>query len=137
MTERFFTVEEANRLLPRLGAILERLIAVRQEMAARHRTLEALRAHIRGNGATADGRRLATLRGELEAMARDLKQGIEEIEGYGCQIKDLDIGLIDFPTLREGEPVLLCWRLGEDRIGFWHRAEEGFAGRKPLGGDVE
>ena len=133
MAERHFSLEEANRLLPRVGAILERLIALRREMGEKHHKVEALRAHVRGNGATAEGRTFATLKEELEAMALELRQGIEEIQEFGCLIKDLDIGLIDFPALRRGQEVLLCWKLGEDRIAFWHGTQEGFAARKPLG----
>jgi len=135
MAQKHFSLEGANRLLPRLGAILERLIAVRREMVEKQTRMEELRAHVRGNGATAEGRAFAKLKEELEAMARELRQGLEEIEGLGCLIKDLEIGLIDFPTLRGEQEVLLCWRLGEERIAFWHGAEEGFSGRKPLGLD--
>ncbi len=135
MAQKYFSLEEANRLLPRLGAILERLIAVRREMVEKQHRMEELRSHVRGNGATAEGRAFAKLKDELEAMARDLRQGLEEIEELGCLIKDLDIGLIDFPALRGEQEVLLCWRLGEERIAFWHGAQEGFSGRKPLGGE--
>ena len=135
MAEKHFSLEEADRLLPRLGAILERLIAVRREMGEKQHRMEELRAHVRGNGATAEGRAFAMLKEELEAMALELRQGIEEIQEFGCLIKDLDIGLIDFPALRRGQEVLLCWKLGEERIAFWHGAEEGFSGRKPLEGE--
>ena len=135
MAEKHFSLEEANRLLPRLGAILERLIAVRREMGEKQHRMEELRAHVRGNGATAEGRAFAMLKEELEAMALELRQGIEEIQEFGCLIKDLDIGLIDFPALRRGQEVLLCWKLGEERIAFWHGAEEGFSRRKPLEGE--
>jgi hypothetical protein len=57
---------------------------------------------------------------------------IDEIGEHGAEVKDLDEGLIDFPALRRGETVLLCWQLGEDRIGYWHTVEDGFAGRQPL-----
>ncbi len=135
MADRHFTLEEANNLLPRLAPILRRLIAVRQEMAEKHRKMEELRAHVRGNGATAEGRLFAQLKEEVDSIASDLRQGIEEIQGFGCVIKDLDIGLIDFPALRLEEEVYLCWKLGEERIMFWHEVHEGFAGRKPVGGE--
>ena len=135
MAEKHFTLEEADQLLPRLQAILEQLVSVRREMGAKQHKMEELRAHVRGNGATAEGRLFATLKEELESMARELRQGIEQIEGFGCVVKDLDTGLIDFPALRQGQEVFLCWRLGEERIGFWHTTQEGFSGRKPLGGE--
>ena len=137
MAEKHFTLDEANRLLPRLQPILEQLIAIRREMAAKRRQMEGLRAHVRGNGATAEGRALAKLKEELESMAQRLREGIGQIHGFGCLVKDLDTGLIDFPALRQGQEVLLCWKLGEKTIGFWHSTEEGFSGRKPLGGEVD
>ncbi len=65
-----------------------------------------------------------------EAAAGALKQSIEKIQEFGCLVKDLDIGLIDFPTLFQGQEVYLCWKLGEDGIRFWHGVHEGFRGRK-------
>ncbi len=67
-----------------------------------------------------------------EAAAAALKQTIEKIQEFGCLVKDLDIGLIDFPTLFQGEEVYLCWKLGEVGIRFWHGIHEGFRGRKPI-----
>jgi len=137
MADKHFTLEEANRLLPRLGPILEQLIAVRREMGAKQQKMEELRAHVRGNGATAEGRAFAKLKAELESMAQELRRGIEQIQEFGCVVKDLDTGLIDFPAVRQGQEIFLCWKLGEKRIGFWHTTQEGFSGRKPLGGEFE
>ena len=67
-----------------------------------------------------------------QEVARDLQQTIEKIQEFGCVVKDLDIGLIDFPTLLNGEEVYLCWKLGEPGIQFWHGVDEGFRGRKPI-----
>jgi hypothetical protein len=67
-----------------------------------------------------------------DSAARRLKDAIEQIQSFGCLIKDLDIGLIDFPSLYRGEEVYLCWKLGEDGINFWHGVSEGFGGRKPI-----
>ncbi len=69
---------------------------------------------------------------EVEQEARSLAQVIDEIGEHGAEVKDLDEGLIDFPARRRGETVLLCWKLGEDRIRYWHTVEDGFAGRRPL-----
>lgn len=137
MAEKHFTLEEANRLLPSLGPILEQLIILRRAMGAKQQKMEALRAHVRGNGATAEGRAFAKLKQELESMAEQLRQGIEQIHGFGCLVKDLDMGLIDFPALRQGQEVFLCWKLGEKRIEFWHTTQEGFSGRKPLGSEFD
>ena len=57
---------------------------------------------------------------------------MEQVQSFGCLIKDLDVGLIDFPTLYRGEEVYLCWKLGEDGIEFWHGVSEGFRGRKKI-----
>ena len=137
MAEKRFTLEEANRLLPHLRPILEQLIAVRREMGINQDKMEMLRAHVRGNGATAEGRAFAKLKEELESMAQELRRGIEQIHKFGCLVKDLGTGLIDFPALRQGQEVFLCWRLGESSIAFWHTIQEGVAGRKPLGGEFD
>ncbi|MDE3136401.1 MAG: DUF2203 domain-containing protein, partial [Acidobacteriota bacterium] len=79
----------------------------------------------------------------IHEKARELRQGfdgatekiqsaVEQIESVGCMVKNLDVGLIDFPGRLNGEDVFWCWRLGEDRIRFWHRQSEGFSGRKPI-----
>ena len=73
-------------------------------------------------------------RAKDEAL-RTLRDVIGQIEASGCVVKDLDIGLVDFPALLGDEEVYLCWKLGEDSIDYWHRVEEGFAGRKPVGDD--
>jgi len=75
---------------------------------------------------------LHQLKGESEKAEQELRATVEEIQQTGCVVKDLDEGLVDFPCLREGEAVYLCWKLGEQRIEYWHGIDEGFAGRKPL-----
>lgn len=72
------------------------------------------------------------IRQRRDDCASRLKARIEAIQETGCLVKDLDIGLLDFPTLYKGRTVCLCWRLGERRIDWWHGAEEGFVGRKPI-----
>ena len=75
---------------------------------------------------------IVELRDRRETLASLLREAIERIQSFGCMVKDLDIGLIDFPTLYKGEEVLLCWKLGERGIAWWHGLEEGFRGRKPI-----
>lgn len=117
-----FTVEEANALLPTLRASLERLRSARQAVLAGSERLSAAAA---ADGGGAVGREvweaLATLRRELQAVTR-----------RGVVLRDAESGLVDFPSRRDGRPVFLCWRLGEDRVGYWHDPESGFAGRRPL-----
>jgi hypothetical protein len=72
------------------------------------------------------------LRAELRQAADDLTAALDVFAGHGVQVKDPDTGLIDFPAEIDGRPALLCWRVGEERIGFWHTLEGGFAGRRPI-----
>jgi hypothetical protein len=67
-----------------------------------------------------------------DKLAKRLKTAIEQVQEFGCVVKDLDMGLVDFPTLFRGVEVYLCWKLGEPRIEYWHGMEEGFRGRKPI-----
>ena len=93
---------------------------------------EELERKIRGNGGGIPPAQLAEATAEVDAAARRLAKLVDEINEHGAEVKDIETGLIDFPALRNGETVLLCWQLGEDEIGFWHRADDGFAGRRPL-----
>ena len=74
----------------------------------------------------------ARRRAERDKAVQETKDTLAEIEAIGVQVKDLEKGLLDFPSVMDGKPVLLCWKLGEKTIGYWHSEEEGFAGRKPL-----
>jgi hypothetical protein len=93
---------------------------------------EELERKIRGNGGGIPPATLAEATEEVDAAARRLAKLVDEINEHGATVKDIDSGLIDFPALRHGETVLLCWRLGEDEIRFWHGTADGFAGRRPL-----
>lgn len=136
MASRYFTREEANRLLPRLEALMGELVHRRQELLQKEQLLETLRARLAGNGHSPDREGIGRLRQEVEELIQQLRQGIADVEALGCLVKDLEMGLVDFPTLRGGREVYLCWRLGEEEVAFWHSVEEGFAGRKPLKGDL-
>ncbi len=128
---KLFTVEEANDLVPTLTVLLTELIAKRELVQVRKRELAAMEVKARG-----DGRESAVVVGELrqalEDVLAELNAGIDRIGELGCELKDLATGLVDFPAIRDGRPVYLCWRLGEKRIAFWHELESGFAGRRPL-----
>ena len=133
MAEKYFDRREAEELLPSLEHFLEE--ARKQKLALDSITTEisnaALRIMMLGGSLPpfADLNRKKTQR---EKIAEQLSQTVDEIQQTGCLVKDLDTGLVDFPSLRKGEKVYLCWKLGEERIGYWHGIEEGFAGRKPL-----
>jgi hypothetical protein len=132
MPPRLFTVDEANSLLPRLEPLVRRLVEGRLRLQENQAVVAEFRAKAGGNGGSFLGGQFADAKREIGRLAAELQDGIQEIESWGCVVKDLENGLVDFPARRGPEQVLLCWRLGEPRIAFWHGLEEGFAGRKPL-----
>ena len=129
---RHFTPEEANAELEQVRPLVEQLVATRQEHTAALERQEELEGKIRGNGGGIPPAELAQATAEVDAVARRLARVVDEITSHGAQVKDLDSGLIDFPALHHGRTVLLCWQLGEDEIAWWHRVDDGFAGRRPL-----
>ncbi|MBF6592780.1 MAG: DUF2203 domain-containing protein [Ktedonobacterales bacterium] len=128
---RYFTPQTAEALLPRIEPLLRQIQAVRRELAAREARAAEARAKVMGNG-HAHGEALAELRREMAALAQAITARIADINALGVLVKDLDTGLVDFPALRAGQEVYLCWRLGEVGIGWWHEIEAGFAGRRPI-----
>jgi hypothetical protein len=129
---RHFTPEEANAALEQVRPLVEQLVAGREEHALAVERQEELERKIRGNGGGIPPAELAAATAEVDALARRLARLVDEIASHGAQVKDLDSGLVDFPALRRGETVLLCWQLGEDDIAWWHRVDDGFDGRRPL-----
>ncbi len=129
---RHFTPEEANAVLVEVRPLAERLVERRREHVAALARQEELEQKIRGNGGGIPPAALAAAEADVEELARQLATLVDEIAEHGAQVKDLDEGLLDFPALRRDETVLLCWKVGEDEIRYWHRAEDGFAGRRPL-----
>jgi hypothetical protein len=129
---RHFTLVEANEQLAQVRPLVERLVAHRRAHVAALARQEELEGRIRGNGGGIPPAQLAAAAADVEREARSLARLVDEINDHGAQVKDLDEGLIDFPTLHQGETVLLCWRLGEDDIAWWHGVEDGFAGRRPV-----
>lgn len=133
MPERYFNREEAEELIPLIEHSLIEARESKQKVEVLDGELSRATTEIMVlGGSLPPYGRLAANRSEREKMAEQLRVALNRILETGCLVKDLDEGLVDFPTLREGEEVYLCWKLGEDRIGFWHGIEEGFAGRKPL-----
>ena len=126
---RHFTPEEANAALADVRPLVEQMVAHRR---AHVEALVRQEGRIRGNGGGIPPAELADAAAEVEREARSLARVIDEVTELGVEVKDIDEGLVDFPALREGEPVLLCWKLGEDEIRYWHTLEGGFAGRRPL-----
>ncbi len=133
---RYFTLADAQRLLPDVErAMREALKLYNAHQAADNKYQGAMRRITMLGGALVNRDEIAELRTSRDSTLVDVQTAVEQIHEYGCQVKDLRIGLIDFPTLYRGQEVLLCWRFGEDGIHFWHGLEEGFRGRKPIDQD--
>jgi hypothetical protein len=130
--KRFFTLEEANALLPAVRALAERMVAHREALAAAQSRYAEFAGKIAGNGGGLVPTEFARVQEEVEQEAAGVARCVEGIHELGGIVKDLDDGLVDFFAEREGEEIFLCWRLGEDEIAHWHGVEEGFAGRKPI-----
>lgn len=129
----FFTVAEAEALLPRVeAAIREAIDRKRIYMDAENTVQEVRRRVAMAGGSLVDVERIRADNARRDSAAVRLNHALETIHDFGCEVKDLDIGLLDFRTLYRGSAVYLCWKLGERRIEYWHGLEEGFRGRKPI-----
>jgi hypothetical protein len=133
VSERTFTLDEAQSLLPVLESLLKTAIKAKQIIEEADAELQALhhRTFLNG-GMFLDIVPLARRRAERAKAEQRAKDAIAEIDSIGVQVKDLSIGLLDFPCEVEGQTILLCWKLGEPAITHWHGLQEGFAGRKPI-----
>ena len=130
---KIFTLGEAQTLLPVVEALLRRAQTAGERAGELEMEIQALSQRIFLMGGThIDVAVAARRRAELDKSVQETKDTLAEIESIGVQIKELDKGLLDFPSVIDGKAVLLCWKLGEKEIGFWHSPEDGFAGRKPL-----
>lgn len=127
-----FTLEEAHAALEELRPIVERMVAHRRNLTAAQVLQTELITRIAGNGGDLMPSDLREAQEAIEREAAAIAECADLINDAGAQIKSLEEGLLDFPSRRGGEEVLLCWKLGEDEIRYWHGADEGFAGRKPL-----
>ncbi len=133
---RRFTFAEAQSLIPALDQLLRSAVALKAEYQESERAVQSFAEHVMMMGGVAvDRARVLEARKGREELAAGLRNAIERILEFGCQLKDLDTGLIDFPTLFRGDEVCLCWKLGEPSIQFWHGVQEGFRGRRPIDRD--
>jgi hypothetical protein len=133
MANRTFTLEEAQTLLPTLESLLRTAITSKKLIEEVDNELQEVAHRVFLNGGTlVNVVALARRKAERERAVQRAKDAIAEIHATGVQVKDIDIGLLDFPCKVDGEIVLLCWKLGEGTITHWHSTEEGFAGRKPI-----
>jgi hypothetical protein len=124
---KLFTVAEANALLPTVQQILKRIQRARKQLASYQDQAKAAAENAdQGGGGISDGLRYANI-------LIDFTSQTSELDVLGVQLKDFDRGLVDFPSLRDGRVVLLCWQIGEgDELEWWHDVEDGFAGRTPI-----
>jgi hypothetical protein len=130
---KLFTLSEAERTRAELEPVLIEAMESRRKMVDLEATLLAITERIvRMGGVQIPYEKAATTRLERDRIAASLQATLDRIHSTGCLVKDLDIGLLDFPARLDNQDVYLCWRLGEDRIRFYHRQDEGFAGRKPI-----
>ena len=123
--KRYFTLEEANECIPELVDEISLLRAIRAKLAALHAEITPLLEVVSSNGGSKHTPELLRTTAQFQAV-------LDRIAARGCHLKGLDPGLVDFPHLRNGREVYLCWRMGEKKIRYWHEIEDGFEGRQPL-----
>jgi len=126
---RMYSLQEANAALQVVRPLLEDLAECKRGLDVVHGSLLRLTPAQCENGHRLNA---IGLEHQMERLVDRLAEGIREIEVMGIELKDIDAGLIDFPALFEGRVIYLCWRLGEDSIGYWHEMSTGFAGRRPI-----
>jgi hypothetical protein len=130
VASRTFTPDEANNALEQVRPLAERMVAVRARLGELEEEQREVVRIVAGNGS---GEGVGDARTpEFAKLARELQEIVEELTLIGVQIKDADSGLLDFPGEREGEEVLLCWRVGEPAVEWYHGPEDGFAGRRRI-----
>jgi hypothetical protein len=130
---RYFTLVEARAALPAVGRGIREAVHAKGRYVEAEKFIQDLSQRIlMMGGITIDTAAAEAWKSQRDTNAQTLKNCMERIENLGVLIKDLDIGLVDFPTLLRGEEVYLCWRMDEDDIDHWHGVSEGFAGRKPI-----
>jgi hypothetical protein len=135
MSKRF-TLVEAESLLPQLSKLIREAVALKAVCQKAEESIEALSQKVMYyGGIMVDRDRARAVHERRDATLEKLKAAVEHIQEQGCLVKDLDKGLVDFPTLFRGQEVYLCWKMDEPSIAFWHGVEEGFAGRKPIDQD--
>jgi hypothetical protein len=130
--ERYFTVDEANEALAEVRPLTEELVEHRRALVELQERQSALTTRIAGNGGNVQPSELQEVQDRLDEEVAGIARCVARIHEAGALVKDLDDGLVDFPAKRGDDDVLLCWRLGEEEIEFWHGLDEGFSGRKPL-----
>ena len=132
MPDRLFTPDEANSALSEVRPVAERLVALRARMRELEQGQGSLVTVIAGNGTGYAAGDLNDAQSELAGLAEAAVACVDRLEELGVQVKDVDLGLLDFTARHDDEDVLLCWHAGEEAVEFWHGLGEGYAGRKPI-----
>jgi hypothetical protein len=133
---RRFSLAEAQRLIPRLERLMRDAVARKGVYQEAERAIQSITERVMMMGGMNVNRDRAREARQLrDSAAQNLRQTVEQVQELGCVVKDLDIGLVDFPTRFRGVDVYLCWRMGEPDIEFWHGVDEGFRGRKAIDQD--
>ena len=122
---KYFTLQEANEVLNAIRPLLDEIQTVRKEILARKPEVWPVVERAAGNGGSQQASKLVREFERLDAFVR-------QVQDTGALFKDINLGLLDFPALKDGREVYLCWKYGEDDIAFWHEIEAGYAGRKPI-----
>jgi hypothetical protein len=125
MPTHYFTVAEANSLLPRINLVIEEMLEARQHILEAQAEVWPVLEKAVGNGGSKKA-------GELLPEFSRVERGARQLSEMGCILKDINTGLVDFPAIRNGREVFLCWQHGEPQVAFWHDVDAGFAGRQPL-----
>ncbi len=133
MQRRLFTFEEANALIPWLQRTIDRLNSSREQLEAlQGRLTEIQRQRQRQNGTFQLHDEIRRMQAEIDRMGNDVRSIVDSIIEEGIIVRDVSQGLVDFPHMRDGREVYLCWIGGEESIGFWHETDRGFMHRQPL-----
>jgi len=120
-----FTLDQANELVPLVASLLDQMTDARNQLVSARDSLQPMLQKAGGNGGSKAGSDYALLLQHFNALLGTFQE-------WGCELKDIDQGLVDFPSYRDGKLVYLCWKRGEARIQFWHDIEAGFGGRQPV-----
>lgn len=122
---QYYTVEQANAALVLIKPMMGQLMEIREQLLAKQPELEAVLQKVVGNGGSKLASQAAEEFSEMETL-------VKRIQAMGVVIKDINAGLVDFPAMRDGREVYLCWQYGEEAVRFWHDIDSGFAGRQPV-----
>lgn len=127
MPPKTFSVEEANSLIPAISQIFDKITALRVKMSLIRESLD-----YSGRAKPEFQENPEKLNQRMGLLDEEVKKHIGDIQAYGCFLKDLNSGLVDFFTLVDNKPLFLCWKYGEDKITYWHDTESGSRGRQPI-----